>query len=164
MHSCELSDPRPWLDIDFHWRGINIVLPIESTILRTTRPLTNPWLFVVLAAAYIIGLAFFARAQAFLTPSDAYITCTSTYWLSNAGCGLDGQDCTPFSNSSFDFRCPAQCTSVVLENPRTVGDQQVDLVPLIVGGGDENRTYRGDTFICAAALQASVIRFIYIEF
>jgi hypothetical protein len=118
--------------------------------------LTNPWLFVVLAAAYIIGLAFFARAQAFITPSDSFITCTSTYWLSNAGCGLDGQECTPFSNSSFDFRCPAQCSSVVLENPRTVGNQQVDFVPLIVGGGDENRTYRGDTFICAAALQASV--------
>ncbi|KAF9076129.1 hypothetical protein BDP27DRAFT_1414673 [Rhodocollybia butyracea] len=153
----DLPNPRPWLDIDFHWKGINIVLPIESTILRTTRPLTNPWLFVVLAAAYIVGLAFFARAQAFLTPSDAYITCTSVYWSSNAGCGLDGQECTPFSNSSFDFRCPAQCSSVVLENPRTVGNQQVDFVPLIVGGGDENRTYRGDTFICAAALQAGLI-------
>ncbi|KAF5385462.1 hypothetical protein D9757_005400 [Collybiopsis confluens] len=152
-----LPNPRPWLDIDFHWRGISIVLPVESTIIRTTRPLTNPWLFIILAAAYIIGLAFFSRAQSFLTPTDAYITCTSTYVLSNAGCGLDAQDCAPFSNSSFDFRCPAQCSSLILENPRTVGDEQVSFVPLIVGGGDINRTYRGDTFICAAALQAGLI-------
>jgi hypothetical protein len=30
-------------------------------------------------------------------------------------------------------------------------------VPLIVGGGDNNRTYRGDSFICAAAIQSLVI-------
>ncbi|KAJ3779062.1 hypothetical protein FB446DRAFT_807698 [Lentinula raphanica] len=153
----DLPYPRPWLDIDFHWRGINIVLPIESTIRQTTNPLRNPWLFVVLTAAYIVGFSFFARAQSFLTPSDAYITCTSVYWESNNGCGLDGQNCGPFSDSSFDFRCPAQCSTVVLENPRTVGDEQVEFVPLIVGGGDVNRTYRGDTFICAAALQAGLI-------
>lgn len=60
----------------------------------------------------------------------------------------------PFTNSTFDFRCPAQCSGVVLQNPRTVGDEQVDFVPLIVGGGDPNGTYRGDTFVCAAAVQA----------
>ncbi|GAW06015.1 LCCL domain-containing protein [Lentinula edodes] len=38
-----------------------------------------------------------------------------------------------------------------------LGDEQVEFVPLIVGGGDVNRTYRGDTFICAAALQAGLI-------
>ncbi|OBZ78556.1 hypothetical protein A0H81_00973 [Grifola frondosa] len=64
----------------------------------------------------------------------------------------------PFDNSSFDFRCPAQCSSVVLQNPRTVGDEQVDFVPLIVGGGDVNSTYRGDSFVCAAALQAQQLR------
>ncbi|KAG6841943.1 hypothetical protein C0991_005123 [Blastosporella zonata] len=39
------------------------------------------------------------------------------------------------------------------KNPRTVGDEQAAFVPLIVGGGDEHNTYRGDTFICAAANQ-----------
>ena len=62
----------------------------------------------------------------------------------------------PFSNATFDFRCPAQCASVVLQNPRTVGVEQVDFVPLIVGGGDSDGTYRGDSFVCAAALQAYV--------
>ncbi|KAG6818053.1 hypothetical protein H0H87_009208 [Tephrocybe sp. NHM501043] len=38
-------------------------------------------------------------------------------------------------------------------NPRTVGGDQVAFVPLIVGGGDEQHTYRGDSFVCAAANQ-----------
>ena len=125
-------------------------------LIRATRPLTNPWLLLVLGAAYIIGFAFFSRAQSFLTPSDSFIGCTSTYWLANNGCGLDGDNCGPFDNSSFDFRCPAQCAGVILQNPRTVGDEQVVFKPLIVGGGDAVGTYGGDTFICAAAVQASV--------
>lgn len=144
----------PLLNIDFSFRGQRLVLPIESRILALTRPFTRPWLLLVLVAAYIISYAFFTRAQSFLTPADSFVGCTSTFWLANNGCGADGQLCAPFSNSSFDFRCPAQCDSVILQNPRTVGDEQVAFVPLIVGGGDSNHTYRGDSFICAAAVQA----------
>lgn len=119
------------------------------------RPLTSPWLFAVLAAAYIIGFAFFSRAQSFLTPADSFIGCTSAYWLAQDQCGLDGQGCAPFvTDDPFDFRCPAQCDNVILQNPRTVGDEQIGFVPLVVGGGDANQTYRGDSFICAAAIQA----------
>ncbi|KAG6878644.1 hypothetical protein C0993_001167 [Termitomyces sp. T159_Od127] len=39
------------------------------------------------------------------------------------------------------------------KNPRTVGGEQIAFVPLIVGGGDPQHTYRGDSFICAAANQ-----------
>ena len=106
--------------------------------------------------AYIVGFAFFSRAQSFITPADSYIGCTSTYWLANDGCGLNGQLCGAFNNGTFDFRCPGQCNDVILQNPRTVGDEKVAYVPLIVGGGDDNHTYRGDTFICAAAIQAYV--------
>ncbi|KAI0348515.1 hypothetical protein BDW22DRAFT_1416692 [Trametopsis cervina] len=130
---------------------------LEPGLVRATRHFQSLWLFALLAAGYIVGLAFFARAQAFFTPPDAFIDCTSVYWTPNAGCGLNGQDCTPFSNSSFSFRCPAQCSSVILENPRAVGNQRVDFVPLIVGGGDPDVTYRGDSFICAAAVQAGKI-------
>lgn len=76
--------------------------------------------------------------------------------MANNGCGLDGMDCAPFNDTTFDFRCPAQCSNVILQNPRTVGDGEIAFVPLIVGGGDDNVTYRGDSFICAAAVQALV--------
>ena len=32
-------------------------------------------------------------------------------------------------------------------------------VPLVVGGGDEQKTYRSDSFICAAAVHAYVSLF-----
>lgn len=148
-------EPTPFLNLTLHTGHGSLSLALEPALIRATRRFSSPWLFALLAAGYIIGLAFFARAQSFLTPPDSFIDCTSTYWAADAGCGLNGEDCGPFDdNSTFSFRCPAQCSSVVLQNPRTVGNEQVDFVPLIVGGGDNEGTYRGDTFICAAAVQA----------
>ncbi|OJT02997.1 hypothetical protein TRAPUB_6340 [Trametes pubescens] len=153
----DLPAPIPFLSLTLHAGRRAYSVALEPAWVRLTRAFTNPWLFVLLAVGYIIGFAFFARAQSFLTPADSFIGCTATYWSANDGCGLDGQFCAPFDNATFDFRCPAQCSSVVLQNPRTVGDEQVDFVPLIVGGGDEAGTYRGDSFICAAAVQAGLI-------
>ena len=148
------EDPMPILNRSYTFKCWSFRLVIETALLRATRPFTSPWLFTILAIGYIISFAFFSRAQSFLTPADSFIDCTATYWTANNGCGLDGELCAPFDNSTFDFRCPAQCSSVILQNPRTVGGEQVDFVPLIVGGGDTNHTYRGDSFICAAAVQA----------
>jgi hypothetical protein len=153
--------PVPLLNRDITpstWRP-RIPLPhfrirLESAVLTYTRHLTSPLLLLVLAALYIISVSFISRASSFQTPDEAWLGCTSTFWLMDDGCGLNGESCTPFSNMTYDFRCPAQCRSVVLQNPRVVGTESVDFKPLIVGGGDGNHTYRGDTFICAAALQA----------
>lgn len=152
----DLPSPTPFLNFTVYLGRRSWTVALEPTLTRATRRFTSPWLFAILAAAYIVGLAFFSRAQSFLTPADSFIDCTSTYWAADAGCGLNGSECGPFDNSTFDFRCPAQCSSVILQNPRTVGNVQVDYVPLIVGGGDEQRTYRGDSFICAAAVQAGM--------
>ncbi|PFH54798.1 hypothetical protein AMATHDRAFT_331 [Amanita thiersii Skay4041] len=149
--------PIPLLDRSYNFWHFHFTIGIESAILKATQPLTAAWLLVVLAAAYIIGLAFFSRAQSFITPPSSYLGCTSTFWLAKDGCGLDGQLCGPFDNELFDFRCPARCDGVILQNPRTIGNEQIAFKPLIVGGGDDNRTYRGDSFICAAAIQAGVI-------
>ncbi|KAF9010360.1 hypothetical protein BDZ89DRAFT_996314 [Hymenopellis radicata] len=153
----DLPDPQPFLDIDITIKGRRIYAPIESTLIHHTRRLTASWLFIVLVAGYIIGLAFFSRAESFQTPSDAFIGCTSTFWLANSGCGLNGESCTPFTATTYDFRCPAGCTGVILQNPRTVGNEQTAFVPLVVGGGDADATYRGDSFICAAAIQQGLI-------
>ena len=121
-----MVDPSPFLNLNLYLGRKHYSIALEPSLIRLTSPLTNPWLFVILAAGYIIGFAFFARAQSFLTPSDSFIGCTATYWTALDSCGLNGENCMPFSNATFDFRCPAQCSSVVLQNPRTVGDEQVD--------------------------------------
>ncbi|THH18405.1 hypothetical protein EW146_g2555 [Bondarzewia mesenterica] len=153
----DLPEPKPWLQMHVQRGGRVFDLPLETHLMRVTRSPTSSWILLVLGAAWIIGIAFFSRAQAFQTPSDSFISCTATYWAANDGCGLNGVSCAPFENSTFNFRCPAQCASVVLQNPRTVGDEQIVFKPLIVGGGDDEWTYRGDSFICAAALQAGLI-------
>ena len=128
---------------------------LEPGLIRATRRFTAHWFLVIFGVAYIVALVLLTRSQFYLTPEDSFVTCTSTYWLANDACGLDGTDCIPSDGiNTFDFRCPAQCKDVILLNNRTVGDTQVFRVPLIVGGGDANKTYRGDSFICAAAVHA----------
>ncbi|KAI1391598.1 uncharacterized protein F4822DRAFT_190889 [Hypoxylon trugodes] len=94
------------------------------------------------------------------TPID--ISCGVTYWSQNNGCGINGVDCRPFNGSSFAFRCPSNCASYRVLNPRAVGDQEVVYAPLVVGGppnlaNDENPIYRGDSFICGSAVHSGII-------
>ncbi|KAH7345199.1 hypothetical protein B0J17DRAFT_638788 [Rhizoctonia solani] len=141
------------------WRGhtTKINLGLESWWLKHSHPFRQRWILILFSAVYIIGLAFISRANSFLTPAQSFIGCTSTYWLKDDGCGLNGQSCSPFTGPDFEFRCPGDCLSVTLANPRTVGAAQLVYTSLVVGGGDSNSTYRGDSWICPAAIQAGVI-------
>ncbi|KAK4192257.1 hypothetical protein QBC35DRAFT_424568 [Podospora australis] len=88
------------------------------------------------------------------------ISCVETLWKRNNECGLNGVDCMPFSGRSFSFRCPADCKGVKVLNKHFVGREDVVYRPLVVGGGEGNGTtgrYRGDSFICGAAIHAGVI-------
>lgn len=152
--------PTPVLDTaNLRWRNhaMHINMSLESRWLKYTNLFRHKLLLVLFSAVYIIGLAFISRDNSFLTPAESFITCTSTYWLKDDGCGLNGQSCSPFTGPDFDFRCPGDCLSVVLANPRAVGAEEVVYTSLIVGGGDSNKTYRGDSWICPAAIQAGVI-------
>lgn len=152
-----LSVPAP-LHMTMGWPEY-VSVPVETWFIRKTMPFARTWLMLFFGAGYIVALSFLARAQWFTIPADSFVTCTSTYWQQNDGCGLDGESCAPFSNVTFDFRCPSQCTPVILLNPRAVGAEMVDFVPLVVGGGSSGNasftgSYRGDSFICAAAVHA----------
>jgi hypothetical protein len=105
--------------------------------------------------------------------SPTFFDCTTTYWLGNAQCGLDGQTCSPYSYpTSVPFRCPASCETTTLGGARAVGDQLPSFVTLVVGGGPSGNStsvesslqtdtgpfmYRGDSFVCSAAIHAGVI-------
>lgn len=129
---------------------------LESPFIRVTRPLGRSWIFVLFVVAWIIGFSFLTREQAFRIPAEYFTTCTATFWGRDASCGLNGESCLPFDNATFSGRCPAQCDSVQLLNPRVIGNEEIAFRPLIVGGGDAQGTYRGDSFICAAAIHAYV--------
>ncbi len=92
----------------------------------------------------------------------APISCTTVYWSRGNGCGLNGVDCRPFNGTGFAFRCPANCAGVQVLNPRAVGAQEVVYRPLVIGGppdpaSDRDPVYRGDSFICGAAIHAGIV-------
>ncbi|KAH6626067.1 hypothetical protein B0J18DRAFT_423794 [Chaetomium sp. MPI-SDFR-AT-0129] len=125
-------------------------------------------------AVWLVAFALVMRAG--LTAAEiptwgtpTQIGCGSTYWASGNGCGLDGVDCRPFADGGFAFRCPANCASYQVLNPRAVGDQEILYQQLVIGGPPEEEggpshgvindtaVYRGDSFICGSAIHAGVI-------
>lgn len=74
-------------------------------------------------------------------------------------CGLNGDACRPF-DGAFAFRCPAGCSFSMVLEPYTVGLQDINYQSLVIGGSadsDDPGIYRGDSFICPAALHAGLI-------
>ncbi|SMR59942.1 unnamed protein product [Zymoseptoria tritici ST99CH_1A5] len=94
------------------------------------------------------------------------LSCTARYWEDGNACGVDGNLCRPFSNTSLAFRCPADCHKVQVSNPHAVGDQEIVYKPVVVGGPADQQTgfdlvdnavYRGDSWICASAVHSGFI-------
>lgn len=112
-----------------------------------------PWFLVMFHArtsGYIEG---YGRPQT--------LSCTSTYWSSSRNnCGLNGNECRPFSSSHLAFRCPAECDATILLEPHVVGNHTYNYQGLVVGGPRESSSkaiYRADSFICQAAIHAGVV-------
>ncbi|GAB1193010.1 LCCL domain-containing protein [Aspergillus pseudonomiae] len=112
-----------------------------------------PWTIILLhsrSAGYIEG---FGRPET--------LTCRTTLWEFGNECGLNGNDCRPFTSATLPFRCPANCRDAKLAAPHMVGNQTYSYQGLVVGGpqpgSDDTPVYRADSFICQAAIHAGVI-------
>ncbi|KAJ4307556.1 hypothetical protein N0V94_009692 [Neodidymelliopsis sp. IMI 364377] len=125
-------------------------------------------LLLVFYAAWILSFGLVLNRSAFTAEVPGYgapvrIGCTDRFWNDGNGCGLNGDACRPFQNSSMPFRCPANCKRVQLMNPHAVGDYVANYQSLVVGGPTdedetlENTYYRADSFICSAAIHAGFI-------
>ncbi|EGY17624.1 hypothetical protein VD0002_g351 [Verticillium dahliae] len=118
-------------------------------------------------AIWAVTFALVKRAETLATEIEGWgtpseIGCGATYWGAGNRCGINGVDCRPFNGSGFAFRCSANCRSVHVLNPRAVGDQEIVYQPFVIGGpngpnGTNDAFYRGDSFICEAAIHAGVI-------
>ncbi|KAK0728559.1 hypothetical protein B0T26DRAFT_176551 [Lasiosphaeria miniovina] len=122
------------------------------------------WLVFFYLSIWIVTFALVMRQGQSATEIDGWgtpsaIGCGNTYWAADNGCGLDGNDCRPFDGGGFAFKCPASCESYQVLNPHAVGATEVVYQPLVIGGPGSNGSavYRGDSFICGAAIHAGVI-------
>lgn len=127
--------------------------------------------FGLLMALYLSWILAFSLVQyksSFAGEIPGYgapvrLWCGANYWNGGNGCGLNGDQCRPFSNASLAFRCPATCARTKLFVPHAVGDQEIIFQSLVVGGPTNasepisSAIYRGDSFICAAAVHAGFV-------
>lgn len=122
----------------------------------TTRRLAATLLPLLWLATFFTPLILATRPVQDGTGHVVTLDCTDSLWPRRE-CGLDGLNCRPFGNTSFAFRCPADCRGVSVLNPREVGGVEVNYRPLVVGTGE----YRGDSFVCGAAIHAGVVSDAY---
>jgi hypothetical protein len=141
--SCGPFNIDYWLvDLNKRWRLRRLMLPF--------------------LAAWAVGFIFLVRAHWYTCTATAIdstvsgpreqptsIGCTAGYMASfppNA-CGLDAADCDVDITSSRRemYRCFAGCgddRGAKLGNERIIGNETINHVPMVIGGGDEMKTYR----------------------
>lgn len=139
--------------------------PLQILNKHVPRYRQRAYLFVAYCSLWAFTFALILRrglvateVQGWGVPSS--LGCGTTYWPGTGQCGKDGDNCRPFSNTGTAFRCPANCASYWALNPRAVGDQEVLYKSLVVGGAPSSGgqgVYRGDSWICPAAIHAGII-------
>jgi len=139
------------------------IRPLFPTLQRSpikllaSRGISTKVIYAAILLLWFITFSLFLTAQLPITDGDGQpvvnLDCVDTLWRRNNDCGIDGIDCRPFNDRTFAFRCPAKCTDVKILNPHHVGPVDVNYRPLVIG----NKTYRGDSFICASAIHSGVI-------
>lgn len=112
-----------------------------------------PWFLILLhsrSSGYIEG---YGQPQT--------LSCSTNFWEFGNGCGINGNDCRPFSSSTIPFRCPSNCRDTKLLEPYLVGNHTYNYQGLVIGGSkldsSDAALYRADSFICQAAIHAGAI-------
>lgn len=158
--------PRPWKIRPF-FPGIQSA-PIQFLNNYFPKRKQKVALLIFFYICWLAAFSLVLNRSAFASDIPGYgspvrIQCTDRFWSNGNGCGLNGDLCRPFDNSSIAFRCPANCQRVEVVNPHAVGDQEINYRPLVIGGptdrGDSpvDTIYRGDSFICGAAIHAGFV-------
>ncbi|KAF3005718.1 hypothetical protein E8E13_006058 [Curvularia kusanoi] len=122
--------------------------PIQTYLPRLIQRLPKTVRFCVFAAGFVLWLVLFGVIISdFSLPTDlagygapVRLGCAAQLWPSAQG----------------------YCAGVDVLNPRAIGNQSIVYRSLVVGGTADNATddspvYRGDSFICGAAIHAGVV-------
>lgn len=115
---------------------------INHTLLRNSFPKAlHPFLCV-----WVVVFIWLICQQYYFTPTPDLIPCTASPWddWPPDNCGINGERCAEDLTSLADrrFRCMSGCKDTRLGNERWIGNERVNGVPLLIGGGDMNHTYR----------------------
>ncbi|KAI7262072.1 hypothetical protein KC345_g9556 [Hortaea werneckii] len=147
--------------------------PIELLDRYAPKRIQRFGLLALVMACWLFAFSMILRASSFTASIPRYgspvrLSCSAKYWSDGNICGINGDECRPFSNATMAFRCPAECSQQQVFNPHAVGDQEVVYKSLVIGGPTDqqigyedeltnNAVYRADSFICASAVHAGFL-------
>lgn len=159
------------LSVSLFWRPIQL---LPERILQQLNPSVRFGLLLILwvlwGASNIILTRRNIMALSYLEPSNPIsnnaadnfiplLNCgrNDAYWKGpGSRCGLDGESCIKsLIGKTLSFRCPMNCkSSGWTYQPWSIGAYEAMRTAVVIGGPS---TYRGDSFICGAALHAGII-------
>lgn len=108
----------------------------DGSFVRLHHRLRLKYLLYPFLALWATGFILLIRQQWYDPSSAVAIPCTASIWNDwpPDTCGINGTDCSDdLGGGASDFRCLGGCDLVTLGNPRWVGDDQVNNVPLVIG-------------------------------
>lgn len=138
----DLPQPAPSLSAAITTGKRSYSSPIDAKMMRFASSYRTRYLLLPFIAAWMAGYVLLFRQQWWPSGAPDIIGCTAAVWSDwpPDSCGINGTGCEQFLYDG-QYRCLGGCRDVALGNPRWIGDQEVNGVPLVVGGGDDH-TYR----------------------
>lgn len=109
------------------------------------------WVLIPILLLWATANILLTREQYYSPASPLLIGCTDGLWSDYPpdACGINGTDCadalsalgesTMAGGRELRVRCNANCQNTPLGNPRWIGTEEVNRIPLVVGGNGEYR-------------------------
>jgi hypothetical protein len=137
----QLPIPQASLSLSLTLSSFSRSTPIDPKIREWSQRWKLRYGLYPFLALWAMAFVLLIREQ-YYRPSPDIIACNASVWSDwpPDSCGLNGTDCVD-ALVSGQYRCMGRCLDVTLGNPRWVGGEEVNNVPLVIGGSRDH-TYR----------------------
>ncbi|WVR08780.1 hypothetical protein IAU60_005838 [Kwoniella sp. DSM 27419] len=155
--ASSLPPPQPSTTLQSTWFRKSTSVVLDPVFRRLAFPVALYPFLIIWTTCFIL----LVRQQYYLPHAPRIISCTAAPWddWPPDTCGSQGVKCQD-SLGKIDgqaFRCMGGCRDTSLGNPRYIGNERVNGVPLLIGGGDPYGTYRADSWVCASAIHSGLV-------
>ena len=166
----DLPRPHPSISLSLTLPSKSWSIPLDQSIQTWSKRWKLHYALYPFLALWAMTFVLLIRQQ-YYTSSPGIIACTASVWddWPPDVCGLNGTDCKD-ALEEMTYRCMGGCLDTRLGNPRWVGGEQVNGVPLVIGGNDQTYRYvqpsfvlmdteslSADSWVCPAAIHSGLI-------